>query len=196
MFTVIIVNENYEIIDGQHRFEILQELGLPINYIICEGYGLEEVQRLNANSKNWTADDFLAGYCDLGYSDYIEYRKFKEKYGFGHAACYLILGVGDNGDLVKKFHSGFFKITDLEKAYKNADLIKLIEPFYKGYDRTTFVRAMVQLFENPKFVFTEFIQKLAIQPSALVDCINASQYISLIEEIYNYRRREKLNLRY
>jgi hypothetical protein len=31
---------------------------------------------------------------------------------------------------------------------------------------------------------------------SLVDCANTSQYVSLIEEIYNYRRREKVNLRY
>ena len=30
LFTVIIVNEkNYEIIDGQHRFEVIKELKLP-----------------------------------------------------------------------------------------------------------------------------------------------------------------------
>ena len=34
------------------------------------------------------------------------------------------------------------------------------------------------------------------QPSALTDCNDSKQYVSLIEEIYNYRRREKVNLRY
>ena len=40
LFTVIIVNENYEIIDGQHRFECIKELELPLYYITCKGYGL------------------------------------------------------------------------------------------------------------------------------------------------------------
>ena len=35
----IIVNENYEIIDGQHRYSASKELGLPIRYIVGEGYG-------------------------------------------------------------------------------------------------------------------------------------------------------------
>jgi hypothetical protein len=30
----------------------------------------------------------------------------------------------------------------------------------------------------------------------VTDCTNTQQYVSLIEEIYNYRRREKVNLRY
>lgn len=53
LFTVIIVNERYEIIDGQHRFECIKELGYPLHYIICKGYGLDEVHILNQNSKDW-----------------------------------------------------------------------------------------------------------------------------------------------
>ena len=78
LFTVIIVNEDYQLIDGQHRFEVIKELQLPLNYIICKGYGLTEVQILNQNSKNWTADDFMEGYCNLGKKDYEIYRQFKD----------------------------------------------------------------------------------------------------------------------
>jgi len=55
---------------------------------------------------------------------------------------------------------------------------------------------MLGLFKNKNFEFTELVQKLKTQPAAMVDCTNTQQYISLIEEIYNYRRREKVNLRY
>ena len=54
----------------------------------------------------------------------------------------------------------------------------------------------MSLFKNPNFEFTEFLQKLKIQPTALQDCTNVTNYKVLIEEIYNYRRREKVNLRY
>jgi hypothetical protein len=55
---------------------------------------------------------------------------------------------------------------------------------------------MIQLMRKPQFEFTEFIAKLRLQPSALFDCQTTAQYVSLIEEIYNYRRRDKVNLRY
>jgi ParB-like chromosome segregation protein Spo0J len=45
LFTIIIVNENMEIIDGQHRFTVCRELGLPVYYVICQDYGLAEVHR-------------------------------------------------------------------------------------------------------------------------------------------------------
>lgn len=196
LFTAIIVNENYQIIDGQHRFEVIKELKLPLHYIICTGYGLNEVHILNQNSKNWSTDDYLEGYCDLGYKEYLLYKNFKNEYGFGHQECLALL-TNDRGQH-NNFKSGQLVIDDYFGAKKISDNIMLIEPFYSkiGIRRRSFVNAMISLFKNPNFEFTEFLQKLKLQPTALVDCATTSQYKSLIEEIYNYRRREKVNLRF
>lgn len=199
LLTVIIVNENYEIIDGQHRFNVIKELGLPLNYIVCKGYGLNEVQILNANSKTWNSEDYLDGYCKLGYSEYIKYREFRSIYGFGHNECLSILNgsiSGSNGDLTKAFKEGKLKIKDFEKSCEVADKIKYLQRFYPEYRRKVFVLTMLKLFANKNFEFTEFIQKLKLQPLALQNCVSIDQMLMLVEEIYNYRRREKVNLRF
>jgi hypothetical protein len=196
LFTVIIVNEKYEIIDGQHRFHVIEELKLPLHYIVCQGYGLNEVHVLNQNSKTWNADDYLAGYCDLNNKDYLMYRDFKETYGIGHNECMTILAGSHIKSQVDVFYSGNFKIKNYNQACSTIEKILLIEAYYTGAKRRSFIYAMLQLLKNPKFEFTEFLQKLKSQPTALVDCANISQYISLIEEIYNYRRRDKINLRF
>jgi hypothetical protein len=59
-----------------------------------------------------------------------------------------------------------------------------------------FVYAIARLLKKKEFDFNEFIQKLKIQPKALQVCNDVNQYVSLIEEIYNYRRRLKVNLRF
>ena len=43
----IIVNEKYEVIDGQGRLEALKRLNLPVYYIMIEGIGIEECRTLN-----------------------------------------------------------------------------------------------------------------------------------------------------
>lgn len=198
LFTVIIVNERYEIIDGQHRFECVKDLGLPLNYIVCKGYGLNEVQILNQNSKTWNADDYLTGYCNLKNENYLIYKEFKEKYQFGHNECMSMLtGINMNGGtLFNAFKDGTFKVTNLVNAEKEAEQIWMLEDLYKGFKRRAFIYAMLCLFDKPQFDFSEFLQKIKKQPSALKDCVDIKQYISLIEEIYNYRRHEKVNLRY
>ena len=54
----------------------------------------------------------------------------------------------------------------------------------------------MHLLEKEQFSFDEFIKKLKIQSTKLVDCINQDQYTMLIEDIYNFKRKEKVNLRY
>jgi hypothetical protein len=199
--TIIMVNDKFEIIDGQHRYLISQELNLPINYIISKNYGLNEVQILNANMKNWAVVDYVNGYCDLGYKDYIIYRDFVAEYGFQNQVAILLLtGEHSSGsneiNPATKFKEGLFKVKDLNNAKRMAEKILMIEPYYKGYLRRSFILALFGMFKNNNFEFTEFITKLKQQPTTLQDCTSTSQYKSLIEEIYNYRRREKVNLRF
>jgi hypothetical protein len=199
LFTIITVNEKYEIIDGQHRFEIIKELNLPLNYVICEGYGLNEVHVLNANAKTWNSDDYLEAYCKLGYNDYILYRTFKQRYGFGTRENISILSGGNiyvKTDHMKEFFKGNFKVSNYSESCNIAENIEILSNYYDGYKRRAFVFAMISLFKNKNFNFNEFVQKLKLQQNALIDCVSSNQYISLIEEIYNFRRREKINLRY
>lgn len=196
LFTVIIVNENYEIIDGQHRFEIIRELGLPLHYIICKGYGINEVHILNQNSKTWNADDYLAGYVNLGYKDYIQYAEFKLKFKLGHNECMTMLLDRTHKVGLDVFYSGNFKIKSLSEAENTMRKILLVEPYYSGVRRRSFIFTMMGLFKNKQFNFAEFLQKIKLQPTLLQDCPSVDAYKILIEEIYNYRRREKVNLRF
>lgn len=196
LFTVITVNENYEIIDGQHRFDVIKELELPLNYIVCKGYGLKEVHVLNQISKTWNADDYLTGYCNLGYKDYLQYKEFKDAYGLGHnETLTILLGQHTHGG-IDVFYKGDFKVKDYDNACARIENILLIAPYYIGYKRRSFIYAMLNLFKNENFLLSEFLKKLKQQPTSLVDCTTMAKYIALIEEIYNYRRREKINLRY
>jgi hypothetical protein len=54
----------------------------------------------------------------------------------------------------------------------------------------------MSLEKNPRFNFNEFVSKLKQQQIRFVVCNDVKQYTSMIEEIYNYKRKEKVNLRY
>lgn len=198
LFTVIIVNEKYEIIDGQHRFECIKELKLPLYYIICDGYGLNEVHVLNQNSKIWNSDDYLDGYCNMGNEHYIKYKEFKNKYRFGHNECMAMLSgvTGSGGNLTYTFKNGLFKTTHLKESIEIAEKIYMLKDIYDGFKRRSFIFAILYLLTKTEFDFLEFLQKVKNQPNALVNCSDTKQYVLLIEEIYNYRRRNKINLRY
>lgn len=208
LFSPILVNEKMQIIDGQHRFLSAKELNLPINYLVVEGYGLEEVQILNTNSANWKKEDYLKAYCDLGIEPYLQMRQFMLDFpDFGVAIAEMILTDNVNGEnkqlVVDKvtmrmmgFQNGELNIPDLSKAYETAEKVLMFKPYYDGYNRSTFVRTLITLFKNENYVHADMIGKLANNPSALTHCANVTQYKFLLEDIFNFRRREKVNLRY
>jgi len=190
----ILVNEKNEVIDGQHRLKALQELGKPVHYLKVNGYGLDEVQILNMNSKNWTTEAFLDSYVDLGYTEYIKFQEFKDSYDFNFSAA-LILAAGLNIRF-ETFRIGKFKFDDLSEAYQRADKVTMIKPYFDNYNHATFVRTMLQLFENENFEFSQFMSKLSYQPRALQIQQRVSQYLVMIEEIYNFKSRDKVSLRF
>jgi hypothetical protein len=205
LFTVIVVNEKYEIIDGQHRFHAIRDLGLPLHYTMIPGYSLLQVQILNANSSNWSSQDYLQAYCDLGYEDYITLSEFLRKYNLNISigASILIGNTTGQGGMkagapFEFFKHGTLKVSDkqVKDAEKFMDMLYLFEPYFNGFKTRSFVFALMKLSNNPDFSITELLQKVKIQPSALQSCVHVNQMISLIEEIYNYKRRDKVNLRF
>ena len=196
LFTIIIVNENYEIIDGQHRFTIISKLLLPVYYIIRKGYGMDEVIKFNTESAVWKADDYLNTYCIDEKNDYKLYYKFKKRYKLGHQETKTLLSGSrrDNSTYARLFKEGKFKINNYNKAVENVEKIFSLAPYYAGYKRRSFILAMLTLFKNPLFDFNEFLKKIKMLPDALFDCTNVTNYIILINDIYNYNSQVKVNL--
>jgi len=215
LFSPILVNDKMEIIDGQHRMQAAMELELPIRFIKLNGYGLREVQILNTNMKNWKKEDYLNGYCDLKYPEYIRFRNFMRKFpDFGIAAseCILLLYAGNNpfkerldgvtspsgrhDSVIKYFEEGNLVIPNYDKSCEIAQIILMLKPYYDGFNRRVFVAAMLGIIKNESFSISELIAKLKLNPTGLQHCNDITQYKLLIEDIYNYRRRDKVSLRY
>ena len=170
LMSPILVNEKYEIIDGQHRFYAAEKLGLPINFIIMEKYGLEEVQTLNTNTANWKAIDYLNAYCDVGHPNYLKFREFMELYpNIPLKACEVLLTQYISGKIKKyngkkvnslDFKNGLLEIPDFDKSIALANKLLDIEQYYKGFNRLMFVRAYVGMLTIEEFDHKKFISKL------------------------------------
>lgn len=200
LFSPIIVNEKFEIIDGQHRFKAAKEMQLPINYTVVHGYDLKEVQTLNANSKNWNKLDYLNAYCDLGYESYIQMRQFMRDYpDFGIAAAEMILTAKNsrgNSEHTYKFNEGSLRIDNIKLSYDNAEKIMMFKGLHEKWSSLAFISAVLQLFDHPNYDHSNMIRKIKLDPSALVPCVTAPQYKIVLEDIFNYKSRNKVSLRY
>lgn len=132
----IIVNERFEVIDGQGRLAACKELGSPIDYMIVPGAGIKECMVLNMNTKNWRTIDFIESYAEQGSQDYIRLRELS-KIGLGYrtymfANC-MYGGSGANDDTIKNGNA-----RSSEETYKNAkaalEYLKTVKPFTDRID--------------------------------------------------------------
>ena len=82
LWVPILVNEKFEIIDGQHRFAACKALRLPIYYIIQPGLGIKHVMCLNENAKIWALSDYAHGYAvgDEKKDSYVHLETVKKQF--------------------------------------------------------------------------------------------------------------------
>jgi hypothetical protein len=188
----IVVNEQFEIIDGQHRFDACLFLNKPIYYIIVQG-SLKEVQILNQNSSNWKSEDYIEGYCDLNMTEYIWFKDFwkTNKISCEAAGCISLNLPHDKvGNIIK---SGYLKISDKDDAIIRVNYFHQYRKVYDGAYTRLFVNAIIMIEKIDGFSHEKLLHKLAYQSDKLKATTKARAYIAMLEEIYNYRERnEKL----
>jgi hypothetical protein len=189
----ILVNEDFEIIDGQHRFNVCKELNKPIYFLMVEGLGLTEIQILNANSKNWKMEDYIDGYCSMGMLEYCEFKKYIETTDLGISVLLALLCGTDNSHSTSNLKNGKLKLTHKNRALVILQWLKDWSEYYEGCKRRSFVVALVQLYSIKGYSHEKMMQKIKYQSAKLVDSLNVKTYLALLEEIYNFKERgEKL----
>lgn len=187
----IIVNEKYEIIDGQHRHYSCKELCLDVYYIIQDGLTLKDCQLMNCNSKNWTAEDFLNGYCELGNENYLILRDFINKnQHLSIALCEVLLGGNTNiGKILHdKFKEGSYIVKDVDKAQRIADMLNDFS-IYPPYGQRNFFTSLIKIMNDSRYDHKRMMTKLSYQNSKIQKETNVASYMQVLNDVYNYKTR-------
>jgi len=189
----IIVNRKKQIIDGQHRFEAAKLAGKGLYYITANKYGENEMMSINKTMKNWSKNDYLSHYVSKGNKNYIKVAEFRKEFPMFSLtdSCIFLKGGLASGINKQTFSTGKFKAGSMEKARVWANFILSLEPYApKIFYRTVFVRTMLSILAKyDEFVMSEFIKKAEIVPHYFKICGDKAGYSRMIEDIYNFKRR-------
>lgn len=190
----IIVNEKYEIIDGQTRYTAWKERNLPIYYIVREGYGMHECIAMNTTSVNWCIEDYINCYAEYGYSDYVALREFEKQYS-GKLPKAVIRSV--SGGMVsqvptKAIKDGKFKLSkeksEIEKVF---DFLSLFEIPHTMRGNAKLIYLVLRFcyefndIDNAKLL--KQWQDYSAQIHGITDVKSAAD---AVEKIYNYRSKK------
>jgi hypothetical protein len=199
----IIVNENYEVIDGQHRLEAARKLNSIIYYNKVDNYDLKTAIVLNRNQSNWSLSEFIRSYCHLGYYDYIKLQQFHEANNdFGIMVCAELTALGgrnnfyghnnsEKGDIIRKGQFVFNENNNAEYLFNAIRKIKVVIP-----DATSvaYTRALNTCLNNIDFNLNQFVKKAESYPDQYRKSGTVSVIIANIEHIYNWRNQGKTRI--
>lgn len=188
----IVVNENMEVIDGQHRLEVAERLGFPIYYVVSPTGNIAEVQKLNLNARRWTLQDFQDSFVDRGREEYIFLKEFVENHGVSLSnAIYLLAGDLQlrKQALLDEFRNGDFKVRQKEWATEFLSKLKELDPYLLdgiANDRE-FLTAMVKTYK--KVDHKDFLKHLSIAHIKIERQTHAKDYLRVFEDILSFKKK-------
>lgn len=191
------VNRKMEIIDGQHRFQAAQDLGLPIVYYFDDDADIEDVRQTNSDRSNWVSKDYVKSHADNGDVDYKYVEQlFKAFPNVSQGFIYKAIG-GNNGRVNSAIKDSSLRCD--ENRYNDAFQYlfwwtNFVDPILDSRNITqknSFFCALRQLFPLPVFNAETFAQRLKAYPMPIMNYALTKDVIPQIDIIYNYKVSKK-----
>lgn len=197
-YNPILVDNRLVIIDGQHRFLVCMELGLPIYFIISDEVMINDAADINQASKNWSTLDYIIHYYKRGVESYVKLVDYSKKYNL-HTTNLLALGKGSvdkNQTITDLTKSGKFrfKMSD-EKVEELLNNFQVFREFYDFADTTIFFKAYIRVASLNDYQPERMLAKLN-EASGIVHRQPRQQLqIEELLKLYNYGvRKQRLKL--
>lgn len=199
----ISVNENMYIIDGQHRRQAAQELGIDVYYVVTPGITLDETRALNVTQRRWQLLDFARSYADSGRKDYKTFLSFHKEFpNIAPSILRTYLAGGQKHQLDVDFRRGEFQIQDEEKARQNIEKLNAIIKKTGLQVNAPMSHAFLQLFNGAttkgadEFDYDRFMEKLDRENARelLQTASSIRACLRSIENVYNFQSKFQARL--
>jgi len=211
--TPIIINEKFEIIDGQHRFDACKILKIPVMYLISYKTSINEVILMNNTQKSWKLHDYLRCFSDKKWDNHEIYQKvdkFMREHDLKLTTCIVLLSEGTGGGSslgnalalqgqgLNSFKKGIYKIGNLARAQAIAKIlseIKAFAPDLVGSDR--FCRSYCKLSLEPKWDHNSAVYQIKKYRRKYDGASSKEEALQGLLTVYNYNqlKSKKISIR-
>ena len=191
----IFINENDEVVDGQHTLQARKELGKPVRYIRGKFENEFDVAIMNANRKNWPMKGYLDFHIENGKKDYQIVKAMTKQYSLPLECAIFLLAGGYSmwRETRNDFKQGKFKIKTLQRCNEiGSDLMFMKNNFNIRLTRS-FITAYAVVSEHPKFKWERFKTALKSKSALLLRGTNTEDFVRVFDKIYNGNVHNKIN---
>lgn len=176
----IIVNSDFEVVDGQHRLEACKKSKRNVEYIIVDNDSLKAILSINNVNKKWSIMDYISNHATLGNKDYSALKSHFEEYdGTVYHIPITVLMKFMGGDLsinsikypTSKIQEGYFTI------YNKEGFDELFSMYQLVVDALKFDRALTRelsipimaIISHKNFDLLRFINKIKGNTKVFLD---------------------------
>lgn len=189
---IMVTKDNY-IIDGQHRYIALQQLGMDIIYVVCPNYEIEDVDRINNVRKSWNAMNRIRSLAIRKYPEFEDLLDVVKEWDGVFKPMTIVdafCGNNNNRSSVSLIKDKTYELnyTIGNRVLSNALLCKDV---VKKWNSSKFIRALkiIILRNEDKFDINIFIRKAE---ETRVNIYNSeSEVVREIIQVYNKRLSSK-----
>lgn len=194
----IIVNDKFEVIDGQHRLEAAKQLNIPIFYVIDTHFNEKKMILLNSTQRQWKPQDYMDYWVSHGLEDYKKLKHFvtEVKMTLSNALVWIL---GKKKNYLAEFKEGRFKFhIDNNTARAMVSASKLIRILREDgirpqtiFSHGHFHKAAKMFFTNPLVNHELFFTQLNKCPYKISLFATWQEYLDRLISIYNYSIKSK-----
>jgi hypothetical protein len=191
-YNPILIDRNFVIYDGQHRFEACKSLKIPVYYIYIDPIDLPKLVLLNDAQMKWDIEAFTMSFIKQGLKDYQTVMDFSKRHKFSISLSAEVLKQ-KQPHMGKEYITGFYKIGNVFKAEDIANQVHQLRKIDKKMDARVIVRALIELSHNDNFDFHRFLKKLELKPELLKVMGSVKEQIRNFESVYNFNVKKTEN---
>ena len=197
-YAPIIVDKNFRIIDGQHRFWACKEMKMNIYFVITDEVTIRDIATLNSNTDKWKAKDFVNCYIDLGVRHYKVLLDFMEQHRLSITTAANLLQLGEamegGANVSSKIKDGLFEVRHEESANEIAVQTKELIEFTEKPKSRSFIKAIGVLMDSESYSQEVLVKKLQSSGEKIKERGTYKEYLSHIEDLYNFKNRNRTRI--
>ena len=191
----IIVNENFVVIDGQHRLEASRRMNVPVQYIIVKGLNKEDIVRMNTIQKPWGMINFIEAFANQGNSEYVKLVDLlNDVYRNTTVVCQVAFNVSDTRPVRVAVESGNFQFFNYEKTLEFFNFLVRFKEETKVPMKTKLSLALFELFKIKKLDRERLITKVIetkLDDELRVKTFNLTEALKELLDSYNKNLTKK-----
>ena len=180
--------------DGQHRFEIAKELGIPVFYVLEERD--IDISVINQGIGVWKTADYAGSFAQRGNTDYIRLLEFCEEHKISvQTAVGLLSGTCSPNNRMNSFKCGEWRITEEAFAEKVCEISTAFSAYGVFARKDIFITAVSSCCRVEAFKPERLLRAVKRCPDKARHYGTIDATLSMLEEIYNFGQQSPFCLK-